>query len=178
MTEKPGKGKTSTNTPGSNLVGDLESIRTLLDEKEHTANEPEIDDEPDADDVPVLQDVVDGAFEVDESPLVRRVELNSQGTAILGDETIKALLGEEWKNHAADILAKAQDAASQAAAEWSPEQTDELGRALKVRLDGIVNTWLSRIVAEGIDDLREHLLDAIDAEVSRHIKGSKKPDGS
>jgi hypothetical protein len=98
--------------------------------------------------------------------------------ATLGDDTIKALLGDEWKSHAADIISKAREAVDEGAARWSPEQTDELGRALKVRLDSIVDTWLSQIVAEGIDDLREQLLHALDAEVTRHTKGPNDPDGS
>lgn len=178
MSRRSRKGKAPSRASGGNLLGDLDSIRTLLDEEEKQTRTADEQPTPDAEEVPVLQDVVDGALQVDESPLTGRAALSTDGTAALGDDTIKALLGDQWKENAAEIIANARNAVAADGTEWSPEQTDELGKVLKARLDGIVNIWLSRIVADGIDDLRSQLINAMEAEVTSRIEGLKDPDGS
>lgn len=178
MSKRPRKGKAPSRASGGNLLGDLDSIRSLLDEEGKLTRTADEEPTADAEDVPVLQDVVDGGLKVDESPLTGRAALSADGPAALGDDTIKALLGDQWKENAAEIIANARNAIGADGAEWSPEQTDELGKVLKARLDGIVNIWLSRIVADGIDDLRSQLVNAMDAEITSRIEGIKDPDGS
>ena len=81
------------------LLGDLESIRALLEA-------PMMPD--DGEDVPMLEDMVGGAYSVTEarlsgysgSPLG-----HDGGASALADETIEALLGDQWRERADEILA-------------------------------------------------------------------------
>ncbi len=108
----------------TSLVGDLESLRSLLDEA-----------------APEQQ----GSF---------------------GDDTIKALLGDEWRESADQILATAREAIENVASKWSPQQTTELNQALRVRIDATLEDWLEVVIQQRLEDLRATLLAAIETEIS------------
>ena len=108
----------------TSLVGDLESLRNLLDEA---------------------------------SP-------EQQGS--FGDDTIKALLGDEWRESSEQILATARDAIEKVASRWSPQQTTELNQALRVRIDATLEDWLEVVIRQRLEDLRATLLAAIETEIS------------
>jgi hypothetical protein len=149
------------------LLGDLESIRTLLDRPE-TAPVPE-----DSDDVPVLEDMVEGAFTVNESVLTSRSSFDD-GTAAgtgksgLADDTIKALLGDEWRAKARKILSDARSTAEGSA--WSAEQMNALNESLKVRIDRTLDDWLVEMMNSRIDDLRTRLLAILEHELSQFTR--------
>ncbi|NJN50812.1 MAG: hypothetical protein HC809_02530 [Gammaproteobacteria bacterium] len=149
----------------SSLLGDLESIRSLLaDDRADERDEPDEDQSA----VPLLDDVVDGALEVDESPLLSRrgFEAESQGVSVLGDDTIKALLGDEWRSAAEDIIRAARDAIADADADWSEEHSAALAKVLHGRIDATLGTWMREIALEHLSELRQRLLAAITEEVA------------
>jgi hypothetical protein len=152
------------------LLGDLESIRALLDRPADPA--PPSDD---SDDVPVLEDMVEGAFTVNESVFTSRASFDD-GTAAdtgksgLADDTIKALLGDEWRAQARKILADARSTAEGSGAGWSAEQMNALNESLKVRIDRTLDDWLVEMMNSRIDDLRTRLLAVLETELTRFTR--------
>jgi hypothetical protein len=153
----------------STLLGDLESIRSLLEMPETT---PIAED---ADDVPVLQDMVEGAFTVNESVLTSRSTFED-GTAAgnnrsgLADDTIKVLLGDEWRAGARKILADARAAVEGAGGTWSAAQLNTLNESLKVRIDHTLDDWLVEMMNSRIDDLRGRLLTILETEIEQFTR--------
>jgi hypothetical protein len=151
------------------LLGDLESIRSLLE----IPTSPAVsDDSADSADVPMLEDMVDGAFTVSESVLSSRTSFDDDGGVAgasgLADETIKALLGDEWRASARRILSDARATIEDAAgARWSPQQADALNKALKVRIDDTLDDWLADVMYARIDELRSRLLALLEMETKR-----------
>jgi hypothetical protein len=164
--KRPSGGRTS------GLLGDLESIRSLLEEsedssrKDHEAppesrpagrSRPESDDSDE--DVPLLQDVVHGGVSVSETFLSGQGPFDdSTGETGLNEEIFKALLSDEWRESARELLDEARMAIEQ-------HQTDELNAALKVRIDETVQQWLREVVQTRIDDLRWQLLQALSEQI-------------
>jgi hypothetical protein len=147
----------------SSLLGDLESIRTLL---EHDTEQEPADEE--GTDVPLLEDVVDGSLEVDESPLESRREFaaEAQGASALGDDTIKLLLGDQWRTAAEGIIRSAREAMAVVDAEWSDQQTAALAEILNDRIDTTLSDWMQEVTLRHVDDLRVQLLAAISQAVT------------
>lgn len=149
------------------LLGDLESIRSLLDIPEP----PPV--EEDGDDVPTLEDMVEGAFVVNESVLTSRSSFDDDiagGKSGLADDTIKALLGDEWRLAARQILADARTTVEGAGGAWSPQQTQALNESLKVRIDHTVDDWLVETMHTKIEDLRARLLAVLEQELQEFAK--------
>lgn len=197
----------------SGLLGDLESIRSLLEESEAHARaggrrdgpseqaaassegqqeeppaQPEPPPEPqDLDqDVPLLEDVVHGGVSVSESFVSGEGDFaESAGEPSALDEDIfKALLSDEWRESARDMLDQARAAIERHQTEWTPEHTDELNAALRVRIDETVERWLQEAVASRIDELRQTLLAAVSAQIAETIdaqfnqtSSNEEPDG-
>ncbi|MFU8814648.1 MAG: hypothetical protein ACNA7W_04825 [Pseudomonadales bacterium] len=161
--------------PGSTsgILGDLESIRTLLEENQQSA--PEQPAETDEEQVPLLEDVVDGGVSVNESFLSgagdfqRGNDQHDSSTSQLNDEMFKTLLSDDWRQSARELLDDARGAIEARQIEWTPEHTDELNAALKVRIDETLQSWLQAAVLNGIDDLRRELLDAVREQLSQSI---------
>ena len=128
----------------TSLVGDLESLRGLLNE---TAPVQPWDDPG-------------------ELPAHDSVTPRPARQSTLGDETIKALLGDEWRQSADQILSTARDAIENVANQWSPQQTTELNQALRVRIDATLQAWLEAAVQQRLEELRSTLLAAIEAELT------------
>ena len=162
----------------TSLLGDLESIRTLLDRPADPA--PASDDSKD---VPVLEDMVEGAFTVSESVFTSRASFDDDaadaGRSGLADATIKALLGDEWRAQARKILADARSTAEGSGAGWSAEQMNELNESLKVRIDCTLDDWLVEMMNSRIDDLRTRLLQILENELTRftHELTDEEQDG-
>ena len=162
MTKKP-KAKPLEQETHSALLGDLESIRTLLDAS--TEALPAVDD---SDDVPVLEDMVEGAFTVNESNLTSRASFDdgsASGKGGLADATIKLLLGDEWRNEARKIIADARSNAEGAGAQWTAAQLNSLNEMLKVRIDRTLDDWLVEMLNSRVDDLRSRLLAVLENEL-------------
>jgi hypothetical protein len=147
------------------LLGDLESIRALLDVP------PAPDLAEDVDDVPMLEDMVEGTLSVSEGTLASRASMdddNARGTSRLADETIRTLLGDEWRSSARRILADARTGIEGVSGQhWSPEQADALNETLKVRIDATLDDWLTDVMYARIDDLRARLLHLLEAEIKQ-----------
>ena len=147
------------------MLGDLESIRALLDVPFDAA--PAQDD---SDDVPVLEDMVEGAFTVNESVLTSRSSFDDgaaagAGKSGLADDTIKALLGDEWRAQARKILSDARSTVEGSGEDWSAEQLNSLNESLKVRIDRTLDDWLVEMMNSRIDELRSRLLAILENEL-------------
>jgi hypothetical protein len=167
--KKPKQSTRDTETQNS-LLGDLESIRGLLDEA--TDSTP-VGDE--SDDVPVLEDMVEGAFTVNESVLTSRTSFDdgpSSGApkSGLADDTIKALLGDEWRGQARKILSDARSTVEGSGLDWSADQMNALNESLKVRIDRTLDDWLVELINSRIDDLRTRLLAVLENELTQFTR--------
>jgi hypothetical protein len=173
VTKKP-KAKPLESETHSALLGDLESIRTLLD----TSAEP-VPNVEETDDVPVLEDMVEGAFTVNESNLTSRTSFDdgsTTGKSGLADATIKVLLGDEWRNEARKIIADARANAKGAGGQWSAAQLNALNESLKVRIDRTLDDWLVEMLNARIDDLRSKLLAMLENELEQFTRTFTDPD--
>jgi hypothetical protein len=151
------------------LLGDLELIRSLLEMPETTPITEETDD------VPVLQDMVEGALTVNESVLTSRSsfedgETTSAAKSALADDTIKVLLGDEWRAGARKILADARAAVEGSGSTWSSAQLNTLNESLKVRIDHTLDDWLVEMMNSRIDDLRSALLTILETEIENFTR--------
>ena len=163
--------------PKNALLGDLESIRTLLDDDELEDGDALPLPEPDVDDidVPMLEDVVaeenlpENAGEEDAAANdavadndVAREEAETPG---LNHDLFQALLSDEWRNSAGEVLKQARSAIAEHRTDWSPEETDTLNDALKVRIDQTIQGWMRGMVVTHIADLHETLLRELSDEL-------------
>jgi len=175
----------------SGLLGDLESIRSLLEEAEpadrgagHTSADQAAEkasgtaaygertsvDAGGDDDVPLLEDVVHGGVSVNETFFAGEGDFRDSAEASgLNEDVFKALLSDEWRESARDLLDQAREAIEQHQTEWTPAHTDELNEALKVRMDETLQQWLQEALASRVDELRQTLLTALSDEIQRTI---------
>jgi hypothetical protein len=168
------------NDSQNTLLGDLESIRSLLDMSPAPAVA-----EDESRDVPMLEDMVDGAFTVNESLLTSRASIDDSGDAMhrsgaggksgLADDTIKALLGDEWRSAARQILADARATVEGAGGSWSEQHTRVLNDTLKLRIDHTVDDWLTEMMHARIEDLRSQLLAVLQREIEAFTR--RRTDG-
>ena len=66
-------------------------------------------------------------------------------------------------------LARARQSIQEHATRWSPQQTDELGAALKVRIDDAVHSWVEQALAAHRHELGERILSAVRGELAHHL---------
>jgi hypothetical protein len=152
--------------PENSLLGDLESIRALLESGQPKKGAPRTAEPEQGSDVPMLDDVVEGALRVDESPLSGRdFDRDAQGPSGLADEAIKALMGDEWRESADRIISAAHRSMRDASSRWSDAQTDTLAATLRRRIDGVLEDWVNEIALANLDSLRRRVLEAIEDEI-------------
>lgn len=160
--------------PQNALLGDLESIRTLLEDDDEALEAPE----PDVDDidVPVLEDIVAENADENSDEYKEDVAANDAvaenddpngepETSGLNDDLFQALLSDEWRNSAGEVLKQARDVIAEHREDWSPEETDTLNDALKVRIDQTIQGWMRGMVVTHIADLHETLLKELSDEL-------------
>jgi len=139
------------------LLGDLESIRVLLEV-------PSLTD--DAEDVPMLEDMVGGGYSVNEARLTGPAPMSSEiGHSALADEAIEALLGDEWRERADEILARVRVSVDDIDAAGALDA--ELDARLRRRITRTLDDWLAEIVQTHIDLLRSRMLELLDVELKR-----------
>jgi hypothetical protein len=145
----------------SALLGDLESIRTLLEQSG--------DDEPVSDDdVPLLEDVVHGGVSVNETFLSGEGDFDETGQeSRLDEDVFKTLLSERWRDSASELLDQARAEIGRHQAVWTAAHSDELNRALQERIDHALQNWLHVLVHSRMDELHTLLLDVIQSEIDR-----------
>ena len=125
------------------LLGDLESIKDLLDEE---ARQPQI---------PVLEDV-----EADDGP----------PQTGMTDDAFNRLLSDSWKESVEELFAEARSHIEANSEQWSPEDTDDLTEALKIRIDNAVRAWLSETLQANIGLLRERMVRELSDELIEHME--------
>jgi hypothetical protein len=178
------------NNDPDELLGDLESIKELLDE-EQEARRPAAAEAPD---VPLLDDMVEGAYTLDDSDSLlsatpalgggRRPRTTSAAPSspnssttrpeaegkYLSEDLFDSLLGDKWKSSASDILTEARGAIEAHRNDWTPEDTDELNAALRVRIDETLTEWLKETVRARMDELHAVLLETAEATIDEKIR--------
>jgi hypothetical protein len=146
------------------LLGDLESIRELLDEEQLADAEAT---------APLLDDVVDGGISLEETsfdqPMLDMDSGDESDTGNLGDELFEALLGDDWKDAASDLLTTARGAIEAHRDQWTPEHTDDLNEALRIRIDATLNQWLKNTVRAHLKELHAELLNAAETALNEQI---------
>ncbi len=170
------------NNDPDELLGDLESIKELLDEEEDdgqtTAKSPL--------DVPLLDDMVEGAYTLDDSDSLlsaspalgggRRPRTSpapakdESGSKYLSEDLFDTLLGDRWKSSASDILTEARGAIEAHRNDWTPEDTDELNAALRVRIDETLTEWLKETVKARMNELHAVLLETAEATIDEKVQ--------
>jgi len=177
-THDSGNEPDNTEEPQDDLLGDLESIKQLLDEAEQArelADEPAGEPEEDSESgVPLLDDMIDGGYKLTETPFLTVSpplgrNTPSQSSRYLSQDLFNALLGDEWKSSASDILTEARGAIEAHRNRWTPDDTDELNEALRVRIDETLSAWLSNTVRDHMDELHTELLRAAEAAINEKI---------
>ncbi|MEM6709332.1 MAG: hypothetical protein AAF648_11150 [Pseudomonadota bacterium] len=134
------------------LLGDLQRIRSLLDDDSEPKDAPPA---VDADGVPLLDDAV-----VEDSPAATG----------LGGDVFERLLGDDWKADADEVLKEARLSIDAAATGWTPDDTDALNEALRTRIDETIHEWLETLLNERIGELRARVLKAMADEIQLRVK--------
>ena len=164
------------------LLGDLESIKDLLDEEQDDENTTGRE----APEVPLLDDILEGAYTLDDSDSLlsatpalgggRRpraqpdVQKKAPKGKYLSEDLFDTLLGDKWKSSASDILTEARGAIEAHRNDWTPEDTDELNAALRVRIDETLTEWLKETVRRRMDELHAVLLQTAEATINEKIR--------
>jgi hypothetical protein len=149
--QRPTTGKTSA------LLGDLESIRSLLEEAE-AGERPQA--EPD-DEVPLLEDVVQGGVSINEAFLAGEVFEDTGNASGLNDVIFDALMSDQWRETAREVLDAAHRAIDAPEGAWTSDGGDERNAAIMACIDETLQRWLRQAVLNGMDDLRRELLTAV-----------------
>jgi hypothetical protein len=151
--------------PTSALLGDLESIRSLLAEQQ--AAEGQRDSMPD-DEVPLLEDVVQGGVSVNEAFLSGESDFGeSDSGSGLPDDIFQALLSDEWRESTDQLVEEARAELGNVRAE--PDTAEALNEALKLHVDETLQRWLRALVLSNIDDLRRELLEAVRQQLGETV---------
>jgi len=158
------------------LLGDLESIRSLLTQDPAEERDPApLDDSG----VPLLDDVVDGGgLGINESLLLGPGDIPQDDGSGLDDAMFQALLGDEWREATSRILDEARDTIEARASDWSPADTDDLNEALRVRIDAALKDWLKTLVVNNMSELRQVVVRATAAALEAQLEQTlgQKPD--
>ena len=142
------------------LLGDLESLRSILDEEDTTRPE---DDSA----VPLLDDVVSDAATAD-AP-------TEAGPGEMDEDLFQALLSDDWRESAAAIIDQAPEIIGENAA-WTAEEIEALRQALRLELDETLNAWIRDAFARHADALRTELLEALSHELKPAVDRVLKRD--
>ena len=71
-------------------------------------------------------------------------------------------------------MERARGLINQHANQWSPQQTDELADALRVRIDGAVEQWIQTSLSAHAAELQQRLLNAVRTELARHLEAFER----
>ncbi len=158
------------------LLGDLENIRAVLAEEQQA-----LTDDLEATletNVPLLEDVIAGGMAVEEQFLTGAETLDTESEEFPGldEEMIKALMGDEWREATRKILNEARQKIDDHKRTLTPDATNELNDALKVRIDTTVERWLHQLVADNIDALRQQLVGTLGKELNHLLEDFNEGD--
>ena len=167
-------------------MGDLESIKALLEEDELEAIpetlsealnplpvlEDEIQDETE-DALDALSADTDAEVDVDVPVIVESLNSFDPATGLsepIAPSNLEQLLGDEFHDATAEVMQRARGLINQHANRWSPQQTDELADALRVRIDAAVAGWIKTSLDAHALELQQRLLNAVRDELARHLE--------
>lgn len=206
----------SNNKKSNGLMGDLESIKALLEEDDLDSvpevlsqalnptdvlegNERDTESDHDFEDIPLLADTLSSfdpktglstPLSVDSLESAETLELddNSERMALdsaptehddnpMSNVSLDALLGDEFHEATANVMQQARGLINQHATEWSPQQTDELAEALRVRIDDAVQQWIQLSLAAHAGELQQRLLNAVRSELAQHLDAFESTPG-
>ena len=145
------------------LLGDLESIRTLLHaeaaiQPEDASANVQIDDQ-----VPLLEDVV------------AHIAVPSQGpgsddaTGGMDDALFEALLDDNWKESTTELLDRTRETIAEHGSQWTQQDTEDLTAALRDRINATLTGWLRGVVQQNMADLKAQLLEVTQAELAASV---------
>jgi hypothetical protein len=100
----------------------------------------------------------------------------------LGDDLFKALLSDEWRNSASEVLSQARETIDEHGTDWTLAETETLNDALKVQIDATMQGWMRGMLVTHMADLHQILLQALSEELSTTIDNiihqrNETPDG-
>lgn len=131
------------------LLGDLESLRSILDDEDTPGEEDDAS-------VPLLDDVVSDTAAADAPAEV--------GPGQLDEDLFQALLSDDWRESATAIIDRAPEIIGEDAA-WTAKDIEALRKALQLELDETLNAWIQDALARHAEALRTELLEALSHEL-------------
>lgn len=188
--------------PKEKLVGDLETLVTLLEEgKDPTldmfADEPlatsaiaplaeseavlEAEADPEAETIAAapFEDLAEPQLSAEAAalPEFERLERTTADfSATLpppqNQDLFDALLGTGWEAESNELLETASATIQEQKLDWNPEDTQALTDALRVRLEQSINGWLSTTLAEQVALLRQQLLVDLQDELTQRVQAT------
>ncbi len=188
--------------PKEKLVGDLETLVTLLEEgKDPTldmfADEPiaappvapqadqdanlEANLESQPNTVPPLAEITPPppqlAAEAAALPEFERLERTTADfSATLpppqNQDLFDALLGTGWEAESTELLETASATIQAQQLDWNPDDTQALTDALRVRLEQSINGWLSTTLVEQVALLKQQLLVDLQDELTQRVQAT------
>lgn len=183
--------------PKEKLVGDLETLVTLLEEgKDPTLDmfadepvpvEPQLEEsmpEPEVLPEVTAQAPVELAAEPSvelllEPELAPEPEAPAPARAALVDaptpqnqDLFDALLGTNWEAQSNELLETASATIQAQQLDWNPDDTQALTEALRVRLEQSINGWLNTTLAEQVELLRHQLLLDLQDELATRVQST------
>ena len=160
------------------ILEDLEDLHGFLeDESIPELNNPEPPGLPIQDDLPLLEEEV--PVEPGNMPSSQGWDTDPNATdptSRISDETIQTLLGDAWQESADELLANARQTIGDNSTLWQPEDTDELNRALKIRIDDTVRKWLGDVLKAHIHVLQQRIVTELAAELTSQINNKLNQD--
>jgi len=196
----------SSTDKSNGLMGDLESIKALLEEDELEAVPeslsealnplPEVEEltevapeetSPDAAttdaaldedtateiDTPIVQEPIqsfDPATGLSEPILSDALLSEARPAKPLAETKLEDLLSDDFHDATAEVMQRARGLINQHANNWSPQQTDDLANALRVRIDEAVASWIKVSLDAHALELQQRLLNAVRDELARHLE--------
>lgn len=169
--------------PKEKLVGDLETLVTLLEEgKDPTldmfADEPlVVKPAPAAHPEELTPPSSKRSAESIALPEVERLERTTADfSATLpppqNQDLFDALLGTDWEAASNELLQAASSTIQNQQLDWNPDDTQALTDALRVRLEQSINGWLNTTLVKQVDLLRQQLLLDLQDELTQRVQST------
>lgn len=175
------------------LMGDLETIRELLEEEDWPADQADTcsldsvsNTEPDVAAATSDSELAARAElpMADAEPLLPRTDLGATPD-LTPDATIEVsaeveptsrpaaaqdLFDRAFTSETDVVMSRARALIQEHPNAWSPQQTDELCDALKVRIDDTVHRWIDETLARHRRVLEDRLVKTIQNELAEHLQ--------
>jgi len=169
-------------TSADSLMGDLETIRQLLEEDDGPENRRPENRRVDNSDTSTAIDGIatDNVQPNGDSPMMRDLQpgfafVSNQPTDVIGATEPEAdaaprLHKGGFKAETGLVMSRARALIEEHPNAWSPQQTDELCAALKVRIDDTVHQWIDDTLNRHRKSLEDRLVQTIQNELAEHLQ--------